>query len=229
MDITATYFPPLVGLSILIAILSSYIALDLGGRIQSATGWMIAAWTAAAAVAMGGGIWSMHFVAMLAFQIAVPVTYDVAPTLLSLLLAIAAAAAGFAVAGRKAARPRDAVLSGTFMGLGIVGMHYTGMAAMRMPAAIHYSRLLVALSVIVAIGAAMVALWLAGRQHDFPRKAIAAIAMGLAISGMHYTGMAAATFTSLATMDPAPSHPSLEQTHLALAISGRPSCCFASR
>ena len=128
MDITATYFPPLVGLSILIAILSSYIALDLGGRIQSATGRMIAAWTAAAAVAMGGGIWSMYFVAMLAFRIAVPVTYDVAPTLLSVLLAIAAAAAGFAVAGRKAARSRDAVLSGTFMGLGIVAMHYTGMA-----------------------------------------------------------------------------------------------------
>ena len=220
MDITATYFPPLVGLSILIAILSSYIALDLGGRIQSATGRMIAAWTAAAAVAMGGGIWSMYFVAMLAFRIAVPVTYDVAPTLLSVLLAIAAAAAGFAVAGRKAARSRDAVLSGTFMGLGIVAMHYTGMAAMRMPASVQYSRLLVALSVVVAIGAAIVALWLAGRQHDFPRKAIAAIAMGLAISGMHYTGMAAATFTGVAATGPALNHASLEQTQLALAISG---------
>jgi PAS domain S-box-containing protein len=220
MDITATYDPPLVGLSILIAILASYAALDLGGRVQSATGWAIAAWTAAAAIAMGGGIWSMHFVAMLAFRIAVPVTYDVALTLLSLLLAIAAAAAGFAVIGRKAAWPRDAALSGTLMGLGIVGMHYTGMAAMRMPAGIHYSRLLVGLSVIIAIGAAMVALWLAGRQHDFPRKVIAAIAMGLAISGMHYTGMAAATFTSAAATGPALSHPALEQTHLALAIAG---------
>jgi len=220
MDITATYDPALVSLSILIAILASYTALDLGGRISTAAGWTIVTWTAAAAVALGGGIWSMHFVAMLAFHMAVPITYDLALTLLSLLLAIGVTAAGFAVAGRKAARPRDAVLSGTFMGLGIVGMHYTGMAAMRMSAGIHYSRILVALSVMIAVGAAIVALWLAGRQQDFPRKAIAAIAMGLAISGMHYTGMAAATFTSMATMGPANGHPALEQTHLALAIGG---------
>jgi PAS domain S-box-containing protein len=220
MDIAATYDPTLVGLSFLIAILASYTALDLGGRIRTASGWAIVTWTAAAAVAMGGGIWSMHFIAMLAFKMAVPVTYDVALTLLSLLLAIAVTAAGFAVAGRKAARPRDTVLSGAFMGLGIVGMHYTGMAAMRMPADIHYSPPLVALSVLIAIGAAIVALWLAGRQQGFPRQAIAAIAMGLAICGMHYTGMIAATFASMATMAPAYRQPAFEPTHLALAIGG---------
>jgi NO-binding membrane sensor protein with MHYT domain len=105
MDIATWYNPTLIGLSILIGILASYTALDLGGRIRTAIGWTVAAWIAAAAFAMGGGIWSMHFVAMLAFHMVIPVTYDTALTLLSLLLAIAVTAAGFAVVGRKAARP----------------------------------------------------------------------------------------------------------------------------
>lgn len=95
--------------------LASYTALDLGGRIRMATGWAVWAWIAAASVAMGGGIWSMYFIAMLAFQTAMPVAYDFAQTLLSLLLAIAVTAAGFTVVGRKNARPRDTALSGMFM------------------------------------------------------------------------------------------------------------------
>jgi PAS domain S-box-containing protein len=220
MIIASTYDPALVSFSILIAMLASYTALDLGGRIRMATGWAVWAWIAGASVAMGGGIWSMHFIAMLAFQTAMPVAYDFAQTLLSLLLAIAVTAAGFTVVGRKDARPRDTALSGMFMGLGIVGMHYTGMAAMRMPANLHYDGLLVALSVLIAIGAATVALWLAGRQQTLPWKVVAAGAMGLAISGMHYTGMAAATFTTAPGVDHAHGAPALEQTHLALAIGG---------
>src|SRR4051794_13689157 len=162
MNIATAYDPALVSLSILIAVLASYTALDLGGRIRTAAGGTAAAWIAAASVAMGGGIWSMHFVAMLAFQMAMPVAFDAALTALSLVLAIAATAVAFAVVGRAGARPLDTPLSGMFLGLGIVGMHYTGMAAMRMPADLHYDRLLVALSVLIAIGAATVALWLAG-------------------------------------------------------------------
>src|SRR5581483_8297194 len=145
------YDPGLVCLSILIAVLASYTALDLGGRIRTATGRSSLAWIAAAAVAMGGGIWSMHFIAMLAFRMATPVSYDIVLTILSLVIAIAVTAAGFAVVGRKdAGRPTDTALSGIFMGVGIVGMHYTVMAAMRMPASIHYDGLLVALSVLIA-------------------------------------------------------------------------------
>ena len=202
MSIPTAYDPLLVSLSILIAVLASYTALDLGGRIRIATGRSGWAWIAAASVAMGGGIWSMHFIAMLAFQMTMPVAYDFALTLFSLLLAIAVTAAGFAVVGRKGARPTDTVLSGMFMGLGVVAMHYTGMAAMRMPADLHYDWLLVALSVVIAIGAATVALWLAGQQRNLRWKFVAAVAMGLAIAGMHYTGMAAATFTAAAGVDP---------------------------
>jgi NO-binding membrane sensor protein with MHYT domain len=199
MPIATAYDPALVTLSILIAVLASYTALDLGGRVRTGTGWARRAWIAAAAVAMGGGIWSMHFIAMLAFHMATPVTYDLALTLVSLLLAIAVTAAGFTVVGRKAARAGDTVLSGIFMGFGIVGMHYTGMAAMRMPATLHYDFLLVALSGLIAIGAATVALWLTLRRQKLLPKLAAAIAMGLAIAGMHYTGMAAATFTAWRT------------------------------
>jgi NO-binding membrane sensor protein with MHYT domain len=218
MTIASTYDPALVSFSILIAVLASYAGLDLGGRIRTATDWAVWAWIAAASVAMGGGIWSMHFIAMLAFQMAMPVTYDFAQTLLSLLLAIAATAVGFTIVGRKEARPRDTALSGMFMGLGIVGMHYTGMAAMRMPADLHYDGSLVALSVLIATGAATVALRLARRQQNLPWKVVAAVAMGLAISGMHYTGMAAATFTTAPGVDHAHGAPALAQTDLALAI-----------
>jgi PAS domain S-box-containing protein len=220
VNLPISYDPALACLSILIAILASYTALDLGGRIRIATGWASLAWIAAASAAMGGGIWSMHFVAMLAFQMAMPVAYDVTLTLLSLALAIAVTAAGFAIVGRKGARPKDAALSGMFMGLGIVGMHYTGMAAMRMPANLHYDRLLVALSVLIAVVAATVALWLVGRQQSLSRMLLAAVAMGLAIAGMHYTGMAAATFTAAAGVDHADGYATLEKVHLALAIGG---------
>jgi PAS domain S-box-containing protein len=219
-SIPTAYDPILVSLSILIAVLASYTALDLAGRIRTATGWQGWAWIGAASVAMGGGIWSMHFIAMLAFQMTLPVVYDFALTLLSLLLAVGATAAGFAFVGRKGARRTDVVLSGTFVGLGIVGMHYTGMAAMHMPADLQYDGFLVVLSVVIAIGAATVALWLAVQQQNLRWKLVAAVAMGLAIAGMHYTGMAAASFTATAGSNHVHDYPALDPTHLALAIGG---------
>ncbi len=217
--IHGTYNPYLVALSILVASFASYTALDLGGRVPPAQGPTHRGWLAAAALIMGGGIWSMHFVAMLAFVLPMPMSYDVGLTVLSLVLAILAASGSFYVISRPGvSRPR-LVLSGVFMGIAIFGMHYTGMAAMRGPVQLTYDPLWFALSVIIAIGAATAALWLAFRTTDPGQKLAAAIVLGLAISGMHYTGMRAAVFTAQATMG-AHGGATLDRTSLVLAIAG---------
>jgi NO-binding membrane sensor protein with MHYT domain len=220
MVITGTYNLYLVVLSILVASFASYTALDLGGRVELAQGPPHRIWLAAAALTMGGGIWSMHFVAMLAFVLPMPMSYDVGLTVLSLVLAILAAGGGFYVISRPGVSLPRLVLSGVFMGFAICGMHYTGMAAMRGPVELSYDRLWFALSVIIAIGAATAALWLAYRTPDPGQKLAAAIVMGLAISGMHYTGMRAAVFTDHATMKDAHKNATLDQPPLALAIAG---------
>ena len=218
MVLTATYDPYLVALSILVASFAAYTALDLGGRVPLAEGPTHRIWLAAAALTMGAGIWSMHFVAMLAFMLPMPVSYDVGLTVLSLVLAILATGGGFYVISRPGvSRPR-LVLSGLFMGIGILAMHYTGMAAMRGPVELSYEPLWVALSVIIAIGVATAALWLAFRTTGPGQKLAAAIVMGLAISGMHYTGMRATICTAHAT--DAHEDATLDRTPLALAIAG---------
>jgi NO-binding membrane sensor protein with MHYT domain len=220
MVITGTYDPYLVALSILVATFASYTALDLGGLVAPAQGLTHRIWLVAAALILGGGIWSMHFVAMLAFVLPMPMSYDVGLTVLSLVLAILATSGGFYVISRPGvSRPR-LVLSGVFMGIAISGMHYTGMAAMRGPVELSYLRLWVALSVIIAIGAATVSLWLAYRTTEAGQKLAAAIFMGLAISGMHYTGMRATVFTAHATMQDAHEDGTLDRTGLVLAIAG---------
>src|ERR1700751_5230375 len=220
MRITGTYDPYLVALSILVACFGSYTALDLGGRVATARGLPRRVWLVAAAIAMGGGIWSMHFVGMLAFIMPMPMSYDLGLTLLSFLLAVFVTSAGFFVISNLSKSPLRLVLSGRFWGLGIVDMHYTGMAAMRGPAEISYARQLVALSVVIAIGAATAALWLAFRTTSHGQKLVAAVVMGLAISGMHYTGMRAATFTASGSIHETSGTTSLNQTNLALAVAG---------
>ncbi len=220
MVITGTYDPYLVALSILVAGFASYAALDLGGRAAPAQGPTHRIWLAAAALIMGGGIWSMHFVAMLAFMLPMPMSYDVGLTVLSLILAILAASAAFYVISRPGVSRLRLVLSGGFMGIAIFGMHYTGMAAMRGPVELSYDSLWFALSVIFAIGAATAALWLAFRSTEAGQKLAAAIVMGLAISGMHFIGMRAAIFTAHAQMAGAHENATLDRTTLALAIAG---------
>ena len=178
-------------------------------------------WLAGAALTMGAGIWSMHFVAMLAFELPMPVSYDVGLTVLSLVLAILGTSGSFYFISRPGGvfRPR-LVLSGVFMGFGILAMHYTGMAAMRGPVELSYDPLWVALSVIVAIGAATAALWLAFGTKDPGQKLAAAIVLGFAISGMHYTGMRAAICTAPATTEVAQEVTTLDRTPLAVAIAG---------
>jgi NO-binding membrane sensor protein with MHYT domain/two-component sensor histidine kinase len=219
MTIIATYDPYLVALSISIACLASYTALDLSDRINGSRRWARLAWLATAAIAMGGGIWSMHFIGMLAFVMPMPVSYHLGLTLLSLVVAIGATGLGFFMIRNRRVTQLEFPLSGIFMGIGIISMHYIGMAAMRMPANIRYDTILVTLSVLIAIGASIIALWLAFRTTITWQRLLAAVVMGSAISGMHYTGMAAATFIANPEMDGARGEPALEQTGVALAIA----------
>jgi NO-binding membrane sensor protein with MHYT domain len=220
MIVTGTHNPYLVALSILVAAFASYTALDLGGHVATARGLARRVWLVAAAITMGGGIWSMHFVAMLAFIMPTPMSYDIGLTTLSLMVAIFVTGGGFYVISRKSASLLRLVFSGIFMGLGIVAMHYTGMAAMRGHAELGYDRLLVALSVVIAIGASTAALWLAFQTTNLWQKLIAALVMGVAISGMHYTGMRAAIFTAHDAVHDDPVNASLDQINLALAVAG---------
>jgi PAS domain S-box-containing protein len=209
----------LVPVSVVIAILASYTALDLATRMRASSGWWRRAWLAGSAVAMGGGIWSMHFIAMLAFSLpGVRVSYDIALTLLSLALPIAVTAGGFAVANRRAGLV-TVTASGLFMGLGIAGMHYLGMAAMRMPADLRHDRVWVALSLFIAVGASMAALWLALRHSGLTQRVAAAVVMGLAVSGMHFAAMQGATFAPLASVDFAEGRSSVDQTQLAVWVA----------
>jgi NO-binding membrane sensor protein with MHYT domain len=219
MVVTGTHNPYLVVLSILVATFASYTALDLGGHVAASRGLARRVWLVAAAITMGGGIWSMHFVAMLAFTMPIPMSYDIGLTILSLMLAIFFTGGGFYVISRQRASPLRLFFSGIFMGLGIAAMHYTGMAAMRGHAELSYDRLFVALSLVIAIGASTAALWLAFRTTALGQKLIAAVVMGLAISGMHYTAMRAAIFTAHSSAHEA-QNANLDQTSLALAVAG---------
>src|SRR5690348_15603644 len=142
MPVSGHHDPALVVISVVIAIFAAYTALDLASRMRAGAGWSAQAWLVAAAVAMGGGIWSMHFVAMLAFSLAMPLVYDLGLTVLSLLVAIAVTGIAFLLVDRLRSRLSGIIAAGAFMGLGIVAMHYTGMEPMRMGAAIIYDPVL---------------------------------------------------------------------------------------
>lgn len=216
------YNPALVALSLAIAVLASYTALDLGGRVRGTASRLRWAWLLGAALAMGGGIWSMHFVGMLAFEMGLPAAYDVGRTLLSLLIAIGVTGAALAWLGRSRTGRWDVLVAGPVMGIGVAAMHYTGMAAMRMPGQLAYSMPIVALSVGIAVTAATVALWLTFRPTSIWQRFAAALIMGVAVAGMHYTGMAAATITA----EEAGAHSahfaatSVDQQNLALYVAG---------
>src|SRR2546430_7984210 len=220
MIVTGTYDPYLVTLAILVAAFASYTALDLGAHVAAAPGPARRVWLAAAAITRGGGIWSTPFVAMLAFPMPMPMSYDIGLTALSLMVAIFVTGVGFYVISRKSASAPRLVFSGLFMGLGIAAMHYTGMAAMTGQAELGYDRLYVALSLLIAIGASTAALWLAFRTTDLGQKLVAAVVMGLAISGLHYTAMAGTIFTAQGPLHQIQGNAGLDQTTLALVVAG---------
>ena len=220
MVVTGTYNPHLVALSILVAAFASYTALDLGASVAATQGVAPRVWLVAAAIAMGGGIWSMHFIAMLAFNMPISMSYDIGLTTLSLVVAIFVTGVGFYFINRQSAPPLSLVFSGIFMGLGISAMHYIGMAAMREHAEISYDFLFLALSLVIAIGASTAALWLAFRTTDLGQKLVAAVVMGVAISGMHYSAMRGTTFAVHGPVHEAQGYASLDQTNLALVVAG---------
>lgn len=197
MHNTIHYEPLLVALSYAISVLGSYTALQLAIAIPqardrgAALGWVIGA-----AVALGGGaIWSMHFIAMNAADMGMPVSYDATLTLASLVMGIVASGIGLYVVGRGEGSAFKLLISGVVTGLGVALMHYTGMAAMIMQAKITYDDTLFYASLAIAVVAATVALWLAFNLRGNLQRFGSALVMGIAVCGMHYTGMYAVVMT----------------------------------
>jgi signal transduction histidine kinase/CheY-like chemotaxis protein len=193
------YELPLVLISVLVAVLASYAALALAERIHHVAGRAVASWLLGGGFAMGTGIWAMHFVGMLAFRLPIPLGYDLQLTLVSWLLPVVTSAAALWQVSLARLGLRHFAVSSVLLGVGINAMHYVGMAALRMDPGIVWNRPLVALSLVIAISAAAASLWIAYRLRDsteqaWRRRTAAALVMGLAIAGMHYTGMAAANF-----------------------------------
>jgi len=184
-----------VVLSLLVAVFGSWTALDLFRRVHSHIGRARRTWLGAAAVAMGASIWSMHFIAMLGFDPGGPVSYDLPLTFLSLALAIGATCgAFFAAAGERVSTART-MAAGAAMGFGICLMHYVGMAALRTAVSLGYRPSYVAASLLIAVAAATAALFAARRERGFGWRVIAAVVLGFAIVGMHYTAMAGLELT----------------------------------
>ncbi len=197
--LVGSYNSLLVLFSILVAILASYTALNMAGRISTTRGDAARWWLIGGACAMGVGIWSMHFIGMLALSLPIPLGYDPVITLLSLLIAIASSMFALWLVSQKTLPWSRLVGGALLMGCGIAGMHYTGMAAMRMTPGISYQPFWFFLSIVIAILVSGAALWivfhLCRRSASIrPLRAGAAGIMGLSIVGMHYSGMAAAQF-----------------------------------
>jgi len=173
--------------------LGSFLGLRCTTRAMAATGRVRLSWLLLAAVSIGTtGIWVMHFIAMLGYTIPGEIIYyNVLITIASMLIAVVVVGIGLLIVGFAEQTRRSLLLAGAFTGLGVASMHYTGMAAMRMPARMTYSPGLFALSIVIAIVAATAALWAALRLRGTATTLGAALIMGVAVSGMHYTGMAA--------------------------------------
>ena len=219
-----TYSLELVSLSIVVAIIAAYTALDLAARVTDASARRATLWVICGALALGIGIWSMHFIGMLAFEMPIPIAYD--PTITVLSMGIAVLVSGFALytLRRRELAAARLTVSATLMGIGICAMHYTGMLAMRMSPPIEYTPSLFVASVLIAIGASFAALLIAFHLR-YKKSGLAilarvgsAVVMGLAISGMHYTGMAAAEFAPGAVCLAAESQGALHPSSLGVWV-----------
>ncbi|WP_028551685.1 bifunctional diguanylate cyclase/phosphodiesterase [Paenibacillus sp. UNC451MF] len=198
MPVEGYYNYHIVALSIAIAILASYSAFNMMSKLSLAKGKVQWFWLFSGALVMGSGIWSMHFIGMLGFHLHVQVNYDTTLTLLSMAASVAAAFVAFYTTIPKNRSLNKIALGGFFMGSDIIVMHYTGMAAMRMPLELEYDLFYWILSALIALVVSYVALLLLLRFRDYPascaHKWLSAIVMGIAVCGMHYTGMKAAVF-----------------------------------
>ncbi len=221
-QVAGSYAPEMVALSVVVAIVAAWIAMLLAGQARESTvrtNRLVA--LAGGALALGAGIWAMHFIGMLAFQLCAPVTYDPWLTALSMVPSVAAATVALRLLTRQSLTPVVLVISGVLTGAGIGAMHYGGMAAMDMAPNLVFDLRWFVLSVVVAVVLSTAALWIgfglgqhrvlsAGRA-----RLLAGVVMGTAIAGMHYTGMAAARF--IGETDPA-FDPEISQ-HITLAMA----------
>jgi two-component system sensor histidine kinase/response regulator len=202
-ELTGSYDYLQVALSGLIAVSASYAALDLGGRVTATSGWLRLVWLTGGAAVMGFGIWSMHFVGMLAFSLPVPVSYNWPTVVVALLTAILSSAFALYVVSRHKMGLVRAFTGSVIMGTGIAASHYIGINAMRLAAVCRFDLRILTLSVVLAIVFSLAALVLAFDQREETRttpsrKILSAIVLGAAISAMHYTGMASASFIASA-------------------------------
>ncbi|MFG2678033.1 MHYT domain-containing protein [Streptomyces sp. NPDC048392] len=161
-------------------------------------------WLALGSASIGSGIWTMHFIAMMGFTIEhTPIRYDWLTTFAGLAVAIVMVGVGILIVGHRGARRGTALFTGgTLTGLGIASMHYLGMAGMHLDGQLTYNTFTVAVSVVIAMAAATAALWAAGQVRGFLWSVGAALVMGLAVTGMHYTGMAALDVHLVGTSEP---------------------------
>ncbi|SQK72381.1 Cyclic di-GMP phosphodiesterase Gmr [Tatumella ptyseos] len=192
----------LVLISLLIAFIASFTALDTAGRVASSQGWKARFWLAGGGTAMGIGVWSMHFIGMLAMKFPMPMHYSIGYTGVSLLLVIVASIVALQQVVSQQHLGWERLTRGALLlGSGIVGMHYLGMYALLIDPGIVWDRGMVILSIVIAYVASGVALWLAfelrkGESGIVLRRLQASLVMGFAIAGMHYVGMDAASFKS---------------------------------
>jgi two-component system, sensor histidine kinase and response regulator len=218
------YTAGLVALSVVVATLAAFVALSISGRIEAADSrrarW---AWASAGATAMGGGIWGMHFIGMLAFTLPCGVDYDPVGTVVSMIPGILASGVALHVISRRTDPGFMRLMGGAvLMGAGIGLMHYSGMAAMRPAALLRYDPGLVALSIVVAIALALLSLSIRFSFHYFHLSSVvatvvAAPVMGFAVAGMHYTAMQASIFFPLSGVPLA--HMSASPMFLAMLIT----------
>src|ERR1700751_4887319 len=199
MNLIGSYNYALGALSVLIAMFASYTALDLASGVTAAGGWTRGVWVPGGACAMGTGIWSMHYIGMLAFILPIPVAYHWPTVLLSLFAAILASVVALGVVSRQKMGAFRALAGSVLMGAGISSMHYIGMAAMRLRAVCPFNSFIVGLSGASGVLSSLAALWIPFPFRDEEKrigweKLAGAVVMGGAIPVMHYTGMAAASF-----------------------------------
>ncbi|WP_030246709.1 MULTISPECIES: MHYT domain-containing protein [unclassified Streptomyces] len=184
----------------LVTPLVAYLMACLGGALGlrcTARSMLVAqswrpGWLALGSAAIGSGIWTMHFIAMMGFTVRdTPIHYDKSMTFASLAIAIVMVGVGIFIVGYRGARGTPLFTGGTLTGLGIASMHYLGMASMRLDGQLEYDTFTVGVSVLIAVAAATAALWAAGQVRGLLWSMGAGLIMGLAVTGMHYTGMAA--------------------------------------
>ena len=193
--VTTSFDTVFVVLSLLMAIVGSFVALTAASRIKQANGRINRTNATAAGLALGGvGVWSMHFIGMLALDMDVGRSYGIVETLLSLLAVVLATSAALGYAAKDPKATGRLVVGGVALGLSVAFMHYLGMAGMNIFGYVIWDYSLVALSVVIAVVAATAALWLAFNSPDMTRRFGAAVVMGVAVCAMHYTGMQAADF-----------------------------------